>query len=280
MPERESLYNFILEQVFANRNKRYGAYDLRRRYVGHLRIAFGSTLAIFALFVAIPYIGQWWETSDWFGPKEEEMVLIPVKQYKLMQPPPPPEKPKPATPPPKPPTPKPPASKLPAHNDAPPLVAVPTPTPPAPDTPANDTNIDSAAQNPTQPNSDTAGKSDTTGGKIAKVEDTTLSDIEPLDTLPMYPGGMGEFYKYILREVRYPAKVLRDSIEGTIVAMFIVNVDGSISNVKIPREMSMKNACDNEVIQALNRMPLWKPGRRNGENVRAMCTVKISFALD
>lgn len=283
MKEPEPIYYNLIDLIFSTRNKQYGAYDLRKRYVHNLRIAFLATFILFALFIAIPYLGDWWQTADWFN-REKEMVLIPVKldnQRKLM-PPPPTEKPKPPPPAPKSSKPKPPAPKPPASKpDLPPLATPVNPTPPPPIVPSTPKTDDNTANSQLHPkdnnNTDT---SDIISSKTKSVAEETFGGVEPLDTLPMFPGGMTAFHKYIYSNLRYPAKVLRDSTEGTIIAFFIVNVDGSISHVKIPREMGMNNACDDEVKKTLSRMPYWKPGRRKGENIRTMCTVKISFSIE
>lgn len=279
MNQREPKYNSILELLFSNRNKQYGAYDLRKQYVKHLRIAFFATLIAFLLFISIPYLLNWWETNDWFQPTNE-MTLIPIKNNQLkLETPPPVEKTPPPKQEPKPPKPKPPKPKT-TPSPKPDLAPIVTPQNPIKQ-PNNPTTTAPQTDNTTQqPDSNqTVGKSDSVGTKKNPFKESD-SAAEPLDTLPMFPGGMTAFHKYIYSNLRYPPKVLRDSIQGTIVATFIVNVDGSISDVKIPNEFKMNNDCDDEVLRVLRLMPFWKPGRRNGQNVKAMCVTKVSFSTE
>lgn len=281
MHEQKPSFSNIIEHIFSNRNKRYGAYDLRKQYIKHLRIAFFLTISLFILFISIPYFSNWWHTTNWFD-NTTNLVVIPVKtdnQLKLQAPPPlekktpTPQKTK------KTPTPKP---KLPPKpqqtpNDHTQTQIVPINT----DQPTKN-NTDSLANSKTKLDSTTliGQHADSTQTKKKPFKESDLDAAEPLDTLAMFPGGMTALYKYIYSNVRYPATILRDSIEGTIMATFVVNIDGSVSDVVIPKEARMNNACDDEVIRVLRKMPNWTPARRNGQRVKSIALVKVSFIID
>lgn len=94
---------------------------------------------------------------------------------------------------------------------------------------------------------------------------------------PTYPGGMTKFYDYIKENLKYPDKARENGVEGRVVLSFVVEKDGSFSDIKTLRSISPE--CDAEAIRLLKASQKWEPGMQNGHIVRVMYNVIISFKL-
>ncbi len=94
---------------------------------------------------------------------------------------------------------------------------------------------------------------------------------------PTYPGGMMKFYDYIKENLKYPDKARENGVEGRVVLGFVVEKDGSLSDIKVYRGISSE--CDAEAIRLLKASQKWEPGTQNGHIVRVMYNVIISFKL-
>ena len=92
---------------------------------------------------------------------------------------------------------------------------------------------------------------------------------------PEFPGGRQGFYKYLSDSLKYPDKARNDDIHGQVGANFVVEKDGSLSDIKISRSLTPET--DAEAIRVLQDGPKWAPGVQNGKPVRVMFTVVISF---
>lgn len=101
---------------------------------------------------------------------------------------------------------------------------------------------------------------------------------EVVEVMPEFPnGGMPGFMKYLGKNVKYPIEAHANNIEGRVVVHFIVNKDGSISNVGLTR--SVDPLLDKEAIRVISSMPKWKPGMQRGKAVRVKYTVPVMFRL-
>ena len=80
-----------------------------------------------------------------------------------------------------------------------------------------------------------------------------------------------------MKNMKYPADAEKQKIEGRVIATFIVETDGSISNIEVARPVFP--SLDAEAVRVLSGMPKWTPGRQNGKEVRVKYTVPISFNL-
>ncbi len=101
---------------------------------------------------------------------------------------------------------------------------------------------------------------------------------EVVEVMPEFPnGGMPGFMKYLGKNVKYPIEAHANNIEGRVVVHFIVNKDGSISNVGLTR--SVDPLLDKEAIRVISDMPKWKPGMQRGKAVRVKYTVPVMFRL-
>lgn len=94
---------------------------------------------------------------------------------------------------------------------------------------------------------------------------------------PQYPGGDEARIKFIQENLKYPVSAKEAGIQGNVYVTFIVEKDGSLSNVKILRGIG--SGCDEEVIRVVKLMPAWLPGTQSGKPVRVQFNLPIKFKL-
>lgn len=95
--------------------------------------------------------------------------------------------------------------------------------------------------------------------------------------MPQFPGGLQEFSKWLTRNLKYPKQLEAAKVEGRVVAEFMINTDGSVTDVKIVN--SLHPLCDNEVLRVLRLMPRWTPGIENDHPCRTKVCVPVIFKL-
>ena len=100
---------------------------------------------------------------------------------------------------------------------------------------------------------------------------------EEVDEMPGFPGGTNGLMQFIATNLKYPLVCEENGIQGKVVVEFIVEKDGSVSNVKVVK--SVNPALDKEAMRIAKSMPKWTPGRLNGELVRVKYTMPVSFRL-
>lgn len=108
-----------------------------------------------------------------------------------------------------------------------------------------------------------------------KEEETKVFDA--VEQMPSFPGGDAELMKYLSSHIKYPVVAEENGIQGRVIATFVVERDGSISDVKVIK--SVDPSLDKEAIRVLKSMPKWIPGRQNGSAVRVKYTVPVTFRL-
>ena len=95
--------------------------------------------------------------------------------------------------------------------------------------------------------------------------------------LPMYPGGMVEFMKWLTKNLNYPKYALRNKIQGKVMISFIVNTDGTISDIKVVKRAHA--LLDAEALRVARLMPKWEPGKDHGKVCRSMVAIPIVFEI-
>ncbi len=100
---------------------------------------------------------------------------------------------------------------------------------------------------------------------------------ELAETMPSFPGGSNALSQFIANNLKYPVVCEENRIQGRVICTFIVETDGSISNIKVVKNVDP--ALDKEAKRVLSLMPKWIPGRDKGQLVRVKYTVPISFRL-
>ena len=105
--------------------------------------------------------------------------------------------------------------------------------------------------------------------------DTTIYTI--VDEMPQFPGGDSAMVAYIIHNVHYPQAEKEQGIQGKVFVGFVVEKDGSISNVGIKRGIGEE--CDAEAVRVVKNMPAWIPGKRNGATVRVSSMLPINYKI-
>ncbi len=95
--------------------------------------------------------------------------------------------------------------------------------------------------------------------------------------MPAYPGGDGALFEYLSNNIKYPKDAEKQGIQGRVIVRFVVEKDGSVSDVKIVR--SIHPLLNKEAIRVIQLMPKWYPGMQNGKPVRTNYTVPVMFRL-
>ena len=102
-------------------------------------------------------------------------------------------------------------------------------------------------------------------------------DFRVVEDLPQFPGGAAEFMKWLTKNLKYPASSQRQNVKGKVVAQFIVNVDGSVSDLELVEHLDA--ACDREVLRVLRMMPKWQAGVMNAKPCRTKVCIPIVFNM-
>ena len=110
----------------------------------------------------------------------------------------------------------------------------------------------------------------------APVDDDVVS-FSVVEELPQFPGGPMELMKWLTRNLKYPKALESQKIQGKVVAEFIVNKDGSVTDVKVVG--SLHPLCDNEVLRVLRMMPRWTAGLENDEPCRTKVCIPVVFKI-
>lgn len=95
---------------------------------------------------------------------------------------------------------------------------------------------------------------------------------------PEFPGGMDSLMAFLARNIVYPKTAKENGIQGKVFLTFCVEKDGSISNIKVLRDIG--GGCGAEAVRVVKMMPKWTPGKQRGKAVRVQYNLPIQFILD
>jgi protein TonB len=98
-----------------------------------------------------------------------------------------------------------------------------------------------------------------------------------VEEMPAYPGGDAKLYEYLGKNIKYPQIARESGIQGRVFVNFVVEPDGSVSNVKVMRGIG--GGCDEEAVRVIKTMPKWKPGKQRGKAVRVSYQIPVVFKL-
>ncbi len=111
----------------------------------------------------------------------------------------------------------------------------------------------------------------------APEEEATDEIFMVVEDQPEPQGGMAAFYEYVGKNMKYPSQARRMGIEGKVFVQFVVDKDGSISQVQAIKGIGA--GCDEEAVRVLREAPKWKPGKQRGRPVRVRMVLPITFKL-
>ena len=98
-----------------------------------------------------------------------------------------------------------------------------------------------------------------------------------VEQMPSFPGGMGALMSWLSQNIKYPVIAAENGVEGRVIVQFVVEKDGSITDVKTAK--SVDPSLDKEATRVVSSMPHWIAGRQNGNPVRVKYTVPVTFKL-
>lgn len=261
----------VLDIIFDERNKEYGAYDLRKHYRQRLMKAMASMMLVVVLLL----VGYMLLAA--IKPKGIKLLAGPDVTLAKVEPPPPPADP---LPPPPPPPPPPPAAVKMLALTAPPMIvkdATPDEMPP----PVDDLEtakiglVNSAG-------TDEVGivtpPVDVNKGVVAAPEKKDDAEIifTKVEIESSYPGGSTAWGRFLNKSLPYPQEAADNGIQGTVSIQFIVDKEGNVSEVTAtsgPEELR------NAAVTAIKKSGKWEPAIQNGKKVKSYKTQPVTFRL-
>ena len=99
-----------------------------------------------------------------------------------------------------------------------------------------------------------------------------------VDQMPSFPGGNQALFRYLQENLKYPSIAQANGIQGRTLVSFVVEKDGSITDVQVVRSAG-DPSLDREAVRIIRTMPRWRPGKIQGQEVRVQYTVPINFKL-
>lgn len=262
-----------LDILFEYRNKNYGAYQLRRSYPRYLARALGIGFLMILFGLVLPNLLS--AVSKVFPATEAEAPTL-----VLGTPPPAPEKvivpPPPAAA----------APNRPMQRLVPPVVTTDEEAPDDEVIPITDL-TDSKAEIGTKnqegdqntPPSDNPDPS--AFGPIVEYtpapEDNNVYEFVDVNKMPSFPGGERELLTFLAKNIVYPAIARENNIQGIVALSFVVNKDGSISDVTALKDIG--GGCTKEAMRVVQMMPRWSPGEANGHAVKVRFVLPVRFQL-
>ncbi len=98
-----------------------------------------------------------------------------------------------------------------------------------------------------------------------------------VEEMPDFPGGTQKLADYLAKNIKYPQMARESGIQGRVFISFVVEPDGSVSNINVMR--SLGGGCDEEAVRVVKSMPKWKPGKQRGKPVRVSYILPVNFKL-
>ncbi|MCI4668691.1 MAG: energy transducer TonB [Bacteroidia bacterium] len=95
------------------------------------------------------------------------------------------------------------------------------------------------------------------------------------DVMPAFPGGEPALYRFLSSQIRYPADALRNKVEGKVFVRFIIQPDGTLTDVKVMKGIGY--GCNEEAIRVVRMMPAWIPGEIAGRKVPVFSSLAVNF---
>ena len=247
------------DMVFRNKNKLYGAYSLRRKYSKYLTLSLILALFLMLSGLAYPVIAS-------FIIKHRGVNTPPGGNY---DPIPPPKTETPALPLPPPP---PPADPVKYARFIPPTIVI--------DSIESDYGKQSSLADikPVPPPTVDIGIE-----PVVDKKEPTIAIVEKqvpqtsVQEMPRFPGGDAELFAFLHKNLIYPPEARIIEMAGIVYVAFVVELDGSITDVKIERGIG--SYCDDEAIRLVKSMPNWTPGKQNNIPVRVRYVLRVKFTL-
>jgi periplasmic protein TonB len=265
----------MLDIIFSTRNKAYGAYQLRRSYPEYVGRALLYGMLLIGFLYAIPAIMATVNAAlESAKPVEVVAEMGPPPDIDPNTPPPPPPPPVETPPPP----------TRTTQKFVPPVVKK--------DQEVEQEEIKTIEE--LKETKDDIGKEDKKGtddappeikdnptdevveAKAAPVVDNTVYEF--VEKQPSFPGGEAELQSFLAKNIKYPQFAQESSIQGRVYVQFVVERDGTVTDVKTVKDIG--GGCGKEAERVVRSMPKWSAGEQNGRPVRVKFTVPVLFKLN
>lgn len=111
-----------------------------------------------------------------------------------------------------------------------------------------------------------------------KITEEEIYKVFEVEVQPQFLGGNDALFKFLAQNLQYPKIAAENGIQGKVVVSFVVEKDGSLTNVKILRDIG--GDCGKEALRLVHSMPRWTPGKQSGQNIRVLYTMPLTFRLE
>lgn len=125
---------------------------------------------------------------------------------------------------------------------------------------------------------------DEAAGEVLKAKEVIAQEkpveekvFDVVEQMPQFPGGDDALFEYLSTHIKYPTIAEENGVQGRVIVTFVVERDGSITDVKVVK--SVDPSLDKEASRVVAGMPKWIPGKQNGSAVRVKYTVPVTFRL-
>jgi protein TonB len=257
----------ITEIIFANKNKEYGAYVLRKAYSKYVTWSVIAGCTFFILATAGPLIYKSIKPKE----VEQKRRVITLDYTQLSEPPSIDKAPPPPT------------------VEAPPLKSTIQFLPPVvkPDEQVKDEVVPTVEElKKVDPGAKTQeGQEGGVDYSLIDVKDKIVEEPKKeeaqvftyVEEMPTFPGGDEALYSFVGKQIVYPEIAKRAGVEGKLYIQFVVRTDGKVTDVTVQKGIGA--GCDEEAVRVVKSMPNWKPGRQNGHPVNVRISIPIVFKL-
>ncbi|SFB04444.1 protein TonB [Flavobacterium swingsii] len=257
-----------LDLVFEGRNKKYGAYELRKENPKTSIKALIGGAVVFALALGLPLLLDMLPDSEAKNTLDEKVVLVDIEKPKdIIKPPPPP---------PEPPKPKIDEVKFVAPKVVPKEKVV------------EEIKTIEELKDKTISEKDQKGDPNAKividqptgdGDQGAEIVDNTIYNSAGIEVQPGYPGGMDKFGGFIKKNFNTEdiASKLNSDLTGKVIVKFVVEKDGTLTDIQVIRDLGY--GTKEEAIRVLRKGPKWTPGIQNGKPVRTNFILPINLTI-
>ena len=244
----------LFDIVFTGRNQAYGGYVLRKSYPRNLHVSTILAVCFAVIIVLTPFLYFYFEPL----PLLDDDMITDVEYFSVMPPP---------------------------NDDVNKLAGSLPEQAPEEMAPVVTDSVTEEKLKPVEDKppveeeerpADSAGKSP---GNALSGYGTGDADglVSMIDVYPRFPGGDDARLWFLRKNVRYPESAMKAGTQGVIVVVFIIETDGSVSNIEVTKAIG--GGCDEEAIRVVKLMPRWEPARRNGKAVRVVIRMPIVFKM-
>lgn len=256
MAKNKRYFPSLDELVFENRNKEYGAFELRTKYKRTVMLSTFIGILLISAAVVIPYIKA--KSLAQIAMRDANEVIANmadnIQQEEAFTPPPPP--------------PPPPAEQQVVVKYVAPVV------------------VDSV-----KPEDHTLASTDeqvesTVDAEAVEVIEEVQEEVQEeapqevfvvVEEMPSFPGGDAELLKFIYENIQYPEIAKENNIQGKVIMRFCVTYKGTVDQVSVSR--GVDPSLDEEAVRVIKMLPLFKPGKQGGKPVNVWYSLPISFQL-